>query len=138
MDEAGISATVQQGQLRAWPSAARRQSVARALAAFPGARFGHFPTSFKPIDRLTEHLGGLRTRVKSDACTGLSSGGDKTRTPEILMADALGQGADTIIIQGATHTARARASQLKRLCGGTVSGPVAMTRGRAMTVPPKA
>lgn len=138
MDEAGTSATVQQSQLRAWPSAARGQSVVRALAAFPRARLGLFPTPLEPMDRLAEHLDSPRIWVKRDDCTSLSSGGKKTRKPEFLMADALGQGADTIIIQGATHTARARASQLKRLCGGTVSGPIAMTRGRAMTVPPKA
>jgi 1-aminocyclopropane-1-carboxylate deaminase/D-cysteine desulfhydrase-like pyridoxal-dependent ACC family enzyme len=102
--------------------------------------------------RLTEHLGGPRICVKRDDCTGLSSGGNKTRKPGFLMADALGQGADTIITQGAmqstnarqtaavdtSHAARARASDVKRLCVGTVSGQPAMTWGRAMTFPPKA
>jgi hypothetical protein len=40
------------------------------------------------MDRLSEVLGGPRLWVKRDDCTGLSSGGNKTRKLEFLMADA--------------------------------------------------
>ena len=108
MDNAGVSATVQRSQQRVWPSVARRKDLASALAAFPRVRLGHFPTPLEPMDRLTEHLGGPRFWVKRDDCTGLSSGGNKTRKLEFLMADALGEGADTIITQGTTQSNHAR------------------------------
>ena len=60
------------------------------------------------MDRLSEVLGGPRLWVKRDDCTGLSFGGNKTRKLEFLMADAVAQGADTIITQGATQSNHAR------------------------------
>ena len=60
------------------------------------------------MDRLSEELGGPRIWVKRDDCTGLSSGGNKTRKLEFLMADAKEQGADTILTQGATQSNHAR------------------------------
>jgi L-cysteate sulfo-lyase len=86
----------------------RRTALTAALAAFPRVRLGHFPTPLEPMDRLSEHLGGPRFWVKRDDCTGLSSGGNKTRKLEFLMADAQKQGADTIITQGATQSNHAR------------------------------
>lgn len=79
-----------------------------ALAQFPKVRLGHLPTALEPMDRLSEHLGGPRLWVKRDDCTGLSSGGNKTRKLEFLMADAQQKGADTIITQGATQSNHAR------------------------------
>jgi L-cysteate sulfo-lyase len=46
--------------------------------------------------------------VKRDDCTGLATGGNKTRKLEFLMADACGQGADTVITQGAVQSNHAR------------------------------
>ncbi|MCB1858773.1 MAG: D-cysteine desulfhydrase [Gammaproteobacteria bacterium] len=82
--------------------------VKRALAKFPHVKLGHLPTPLEPMDRLSEALGGPRIWVKRDDCTGLSSGGNKTRKLEFLMADARKQGADTIITQGATQSNHAR------------------------------
>lgn len=78
------------------------------LAKFPRVRLGHLPTPLEPMDRLSEMLGGPRLWVKRDDCTGLSSGGNKTRKLEYLMADAATKGADTIITQGATQSNHAR------------------------------
>ncbi|WP_037293945.1 D-cysteine desulfhydrase [Roseobacter sp. CCS2] len=78
------------------------------LAKFPRVALGHLPTPLEPMDRLSERLGGPRLWVKRDDCTGLSSGGNKTRKLEFLMADAQAQGADTIITQGATQSNHAR------------------------------
>lgn len=85
-----------------------RKELATTLATFPRIRFGHLPTALEPMDRLSELLGGPRLWVKRDDCTGLSSGGNKTRKLEYLMADAQAQGADTIITQGATQSNHAR------------------------------
>lgn len=79
-----------------------------ALANFPRVSLGHFPTPLEPMDRLSEVLGGPRLWVKRDDCTGLSTGGNKTRKLEYLMAEAVEKGADTIITQGATQSNHAR------------------------------
>ena len=78
------------------------------LARFPRIRLGHFPTPLEPMENLSRHLGGPRLWIKRDDCTGLSTGGNKTRKLEYLMAEALAQGADTVITQGATQSNHAR------------------------------
>src|SRR6056300_1494212 len=89
-------------------AAALRKDLASALAGFPRVRLGHLPTPLEPMDRLSEALGGPRFWVKRDDCTGLSSGGNKTRKLEFLMAEAIAGGADTVITQGATQSNHAR------------------------------
>ena len=84
------------------------KELSLTLAKFPKVRLGHLPTPLEPMDRLSEILGGPRLWVKRDDCTGLSSGGNKTRKLEFLMADAQSKGADTIITQGATQSNHAR------------------------------
>ena len=78
------------------------------LARFPRIKLAHLPTPLEYLPRLSEKLGGPAIFVKRDDCTGLASGGNKTRKLEFLMADALGQEADTIITQGAVQSNHAR------------------------------
>jgi len=78
------------------------------LARFPRLRFAHLPTPLEPLERLSAHLGGPDIWIKRDDCTGLSTGGNKTRKLEYLVADALQQNADTLITQGATQTNHGR------------------------------
>ncbi len=78
------------------------------LSRFPRQHFAHLPTPLEPMARLSKHLGGPRLWIKRDDCTGLSSGGNKTRKLEFLVGDALAQGADTLITQGATQSNHAR------------------------------
>lgn len=78
------------------------------LARYPRVRLGHLPTPLEPMDNLSKHLGGPRLWIKRDDCTGLSSGGNKTRKLEFLMAEALAQKADVVITQGATQSNHAR------------------------------
>lgn len=78
------------------------------LSKFPRVRLGHLNTPLEPMSRLSEHLGGPRLYIKRDDCTGLATGGNKTRKLEFLMADALVKGADTVITQGATQSNHAR------------------------------
>ncbi|MDP1910897.1 MAG: D-cysteine desulfhydrase, partial [Hyphomicrobium sp.] len=47
--------------------------------------------------RLGARLGGPKLWIKRDDCTGLATGGNKTRKLEYLVADALSQDADTLI-----------------------------------------
>ena len=78
------------------------------LARFPRVFLAHLPTPLERMDRLTKDLGGPEIWIKRDDCTGLSTGGNKTRKLEFLMAEALAEGADTIITQGATQSNHAR------------------------------
>ena len=78
------------------------------LSHYPRLHFAHLPTPLEPMTRLSKELGGPNLWIKRDDCTGLSSGGNKTRKLEFLMADAVEQGADTIITQGATQSNHAR------------------------------
>jgi L-cysteate sulfo-lyase len=78
------------------------------LSTFPRIRITHGPTPLEFMPRLTEALGGPNIYIKRDDCTGLGTGGNKTRKLEFLMADALAQNADTIITQGATQSNHAR------------------------------
>ncbi|MEP7056746.1 MAG: D-cysteine desulfhydrase [Caldimonas sp.] len=78
------------------------------LARFPRLRITHGPTPLEPMSRLTQLLDGPSLWIKRDDCTGLATGGNKTRKLEYLMAEALQQGADTVITQGATQSNHAR------------------------------
>jgi L-cysteate sulfo-lyase len=78
------------------------------LARFPRLRFAHGPTPLEPMKNLTKLLGGPNLWIKRDDCTGLATGGNKTRKLEYLMADALQNKADTVITQGATQSNHVR------------------------------
>jgi L-cysteate sulfo-lyase len=78
------------------------------LSRYPRLHFAHLPTPLEPMERISEALGGPNLWIKRDDCTGLSSGGNKTRKLEFLMADAVEKKADCIITQGATQSNHAR------------------------------
>ena len=78
------------------------------LSRFPRIRLAHLPTPLEPLIRLSEELGGPEIWIKRDDCTGLSTGGNKTRKLEFLMAEAQNQGADTVMTQGAIQSNHVR------------------------------
>ena len=78
------------------------------LTRFPRVRLAHLPTPLEPMKRLSEALGGPEIWIKRDDCTGLSTGGNKTRKLEFLVADAISKGSDTLVTQGATQSNHAR------------------------------
>ena len=78
------------------------------LARFPRVHLAHLPTPLEKLDRLSKELGGPEIWIKRDDCTGLSTGGNKTRKLEFLMAEAMAAGADTVMTQGATQSNHAR------------------------------
>ena len=78
------------------------------LTKFPRVRLAHLPTPLEPLPRLSAALGGPEIWIKRDDCTGLSTGGNKTRKLEFLMAEAQAQGADIVLTQGATQSNHAR------------------------------
>ena len=78
------------------------------LSRFPRVSLAHLPTPLELMPRLSEHLGGPKIYVKRDDCTGLGTGGTKTRKLEFLVADAIEKKADVIITQGAVQSNHAR------------------------------
>ncbi len=78
------------------------------FSRFPRIQLAHLPTALEPMERLSAELGGPELWIKRDDCTGLSTGGNKTRKLEFLMAEAKEQGADMVMTQGATQSNHAR------------------------------
>lgn len=78
------------------------------LARFPRRRYTPGPTPIERLDRLSEHLGGPEIWIKRDDQLGLTAGGNKTRKLEFLVADALAQGADTLVTVGAVQSNHCR------------------------------
>lgn len=78
------------------------------VSAFPKRNYIQGYTPIEKMERLSSYLGGPELYMKRDDLTGLPFGGNKTRKLEYLMADALAQGADTIITCGAVQSNHCR------------------------------
>jgi D-cysteine desulfhydrase len=78
------------------------------LARFPRRRYTPHFTPLEPLPRLSDALGGPEIWIKRDDLLGLAAGGNKTRKLEFLVADALAQGADTLITVGAPQSNHCR------------------------------
>ncbi len=78
------------------------------LSRFPRSRLAHLPTPLEFLPRLTESLGGPNIYIKRDDCTGLATGGNKTRKLEFAMGEAQSLSADTIISVGAVQSNHVR------------------------------
>ena len=78
------------------------------LSSFPRVRLAHLPTPLEPMDRVSKQLGGPRLWIKRDDCTGLSTGGNKVRKLEFVLADAIAARADTVITAGARQSNHSR------------------------------
>jgi D-cysteine desulfhydrase len=85
------------------------------LSRFPRRRYTPFATPIEPLPRFSAALAatcperrGPSVWVKRDDMLGLFPGGNKTRKLEFLVADALAQGADTLITCGAPQSNHCR------------------------------
>jgi len=78
------------------------------LARFPRRRYTEGRTPLHKLERLSTLLGGPEIYMKRDDLLGLAAGGNKTRKLEFLVADALAQGADTLITCGAVQSNHCR------------------------------
>ena len=70
------------------------------------------PTPLHPMASVSASLrhptSDIQLWIKRDDQTGLAGGGNKTRKLELLVADALAQGADTLITTGAMQSNHCR------------------------------
>ena len=85
------------------------------LSRFARRRYTHTATPIEPLSRFSAQLaascpGGVGPElwVKRDDLLGLFPGGNKTRKLEFLVADALAQGADTLVTCGAPQSNHCR------------------------------
>ncbi len=78
------------------------------LSRFPRRRYTHGATPLEFLPNFTRALGGPNVWIKLDDMLGLFPGGNKTRKLEFLVADALAQGADTLITCGAPQSNHCR------------------------------
>ena len=85
------------------------------LSRFPRRRYTPFVTPLEPLPHFSAALAatcpdgqGPEVWIKRDDMLGLFPGGNKTRKLEFLVADALAQGADTLITCGAPQSNHCR------------------------------
>jgi 1-aminocyclopropane-1-carboxylate deaminase/D-cysteine desulfhydrase-like pyridoxal-dependent ACC family enzyme len=71
-------------------------NLGEALRALPRSPLALLPTPLEPARRLGERL-GIELSVKREDQSGLSLGGNKTRQVEVLLADAVARGANTVL-----------------------------------------
>ncbi len=93
--------------------AARLERGPMNLGRFPRIRFAHLPTPLEHLPNLTRALSGPEIWIKRDDCTGVSTGGNKTRKLEFLLRGSAATEKPTYL--SATHrTAKAAFGELAR------------------------
>ena len=75
---------------------------------FKRVNLGHFPTPVEHLKSISDHIGDPQIYIKRDDCTGLATGGNKTRKLEFILADALDKSADLVVTVGAIQSNHAR------------------------------
>jgi len=70
------------------------------IARLPRQRLAALPTACEELPRLAQHVGVARFLVKRDDLTGLGMGGNKSRTMEFVIGEAVARGCDVLIAGG--------------------------------------
>ena len=80
------------------------------LKTVPRVPLALLPTPLMEAPRLAAAIGGARLWIKRDDLTGFGFGGNKIRGLEFLLADALAQGADTLVTGAGPQSNSVRAT----------------------------
>jgi len=78
------------------------------LEKFERIKLGHFPTPIEHLKNISKYLGGPNIFINRDDCTGLATGGNKTRKLEFLIPDAIKNKAELVVTVGAVQSNHAR------------------------------
>ena len=78
------------------------------IAQFPRVKLCQAPTPLELLPNLTKALGGPQIWMKRDDLTGMGLGGNKVRKLEFLAGEAVAQGADHLVTQGAVQSNHVR------------------------------
>jgi len=82
-----------------------------SLSFPPQINLASLPTPMQPLRRLSEKF-GVELYIKRDDLTGAALSGNKIRKLEFVLADALGQKADTVITCGGAQSNHCRATAI--------------------------
>jgi D-cysteine desulfhydrase len=88
------------------------------IARFPRRRYTGSPTPIQHLARLSAALNGPEIYIKRDDLLGLAAGGNKTRKLEFVVAEALAQGADTLITGASVQSNHCRLTLAAAACEG--------------------
>lgn len=107
------------------------------LTGFPRMEFIGAPTPLEYLPRLSDYL-GREIYIKRDDATPIAMGGNKLRKLEFLAADALSEGADTLITAGAIQSNHVRqtaaiAAKLGLHCVALLENPIGTTAENYLT-----
>jgi len=78
------------------------------MKKFKRVDLGHFPTPIEHLKNISEYLDGPQIYIKRDDCTGLATGGNKTRKLEYILPDAIKNNVNLIVTVGAIQSNHAR------------------------------
>ena len=103
-------------------------NLQQQLAQFPRLDFVGSATPLEKLSRLSDYL-GREIYIKRDDVTPMAMGGNKLRKLEFLAADALRQGADTLVTAGAIQSNHVRqtaavAAKLGLHCVALLENPI--------------
>jgi D-cysteine desulfhydrase len=76
----------------------------------PRLQLANLPTPIQEMKNLARQMGVERVLLKRDDLTGLETSGNKVRKLEYVLADALRQGADTLVTHGGFQSNHCRAT----------------------------
>src|SRR5215212_7008100 len=76
----------------------------------PRIALAQLPTPLVEMENLARELGVDRVLLKRDDLSGLETSGNKVRKLEYVVADALNQGADTLVTHGGFQSNHCRAT----------------------------
>src|SRR5882724_5417740 len=76
----------------------------------PRLELANLPTPIVPLKNLARHLGVEKILLKRDDLTGLETSGNKVRKLEYVVADAIKNGADTLVTNGGSQSNHCRAT----------------------------
>lgn len=107
------------------------------LTRFPRLEFIGAPTPLEYLPRFSDYL-GRDIFIKRDDVTPMAMGGNKLRKLEFLAADALREGADTLITAGAIQSNHVRqtaavAAKLGLHCVALLENPIGTTADNYLT-----
>lgn len=107
------------------------------LALFPRLELVGAPTPLEFLPRLSDHL-GREIYIKRDDVTPMAMGGNKLRKLEFLAAQALREGADTLVTAGAIQSNHVRqtaavAAKLGLHCVALLENPIATRQDNYLT-----
>lgn len=99
-----------------------------ALQALPRVELARYPTPIEPLARFGAAIGAPRLLVKRDDAIAFAFGGNKVRKIELVAAEAVAEGADTLITAGGVQSNHARvaaaaAARLGLECVLVANGP---------------